>query len=300
VSGPLFHEGWIEYNRLKWKLEPFYIQPTQAGAGVNAVFYTDKTGKIRTPKLNAYSAIEIQYTPTTDYSKIYRQTIDFLNELIERIKDRKIQNHIYLPTSILDIRPFQWNGFMAQTAYTFVIEFPYSLSIANSSVKKNINKASKNGFIIKRVTSNFKSIIDCVKDTENRQKFSYGLTEKDLELLNSLMGEENFRCYAAYDQSGNVKATRIVLHSKNHRAIDLVAATDKNVLDTGITQLLINHILEDLQLAGASSFDFAGAGIPSVAQAKANWGATLTPYYLITDFNLRWLSLQIYQKFLKR
>lgn len=300
MAGPLFHEGWVEYNKLRWKLEPFFIHPPPSEPGVRAVFYTDKAGKIRTPKLNPYSAIEFQYTPTTDPSKIYRQTIDFSNNLIDRIKEKKIQNHIYLPTSFHDIRPFQWKGFLVQTAYTFVIEFPYSISSANSSIKKNINKAVKSAFRIERIVSGFKTVIDCIKDTEKRQSFSYGLTEGDLELLSDLMGEENFRCYAAFDSTGKIKATRIVLHSMNERAIDLVAATDKDVLETGVTQLLIKHILDDLKAAGASSFDFAGAGIQTVAQAKANWGAALTPYYLITNFNLRWLSLQFYNKLLKR
>jgi hypothetical protein len=49
-------------------------------------------------------------------------------------------------------------------------------------------------------------------------------------------------------------------------------------------------IVRELQADGAAGFDLAGANIPSVAAAKANFGARLVPYFTVEGYGVKPLA----------
>lgn len=288
---PLALDGWVEYNCRKWNLKPLKLD-LSANEGhstfVKAVFYLDSKGKIISPDLTPYTPVHFEYTSTESFPRRYRQSIELAELLINEIKKYKIANYIFLPTDIIDIRTWQWEGYRTNIRYTLLLDLPVDLTSAHHSVRKNIKKAVEE-FRFERIYDSYEKVIECITDTEQRQGFSYNIGAEDLNLLRNLITDENFRIYAAFDAFGKIIATRIILAVQNGVAIDWIAATRKEHLNSGITQGLIHYILEDLNSFGVKQFDFVGAGFPNVALAKVDWGAKLTPYYMINQFGLKWL-----------
>ena len=131
--------------------------------------------------------------------------------------------------------------------------------------------------------------MECLKETEDRQGFSHGLTTADICLAKDLLGEEHFKCYGCYAPNGEIASARIILHSHGSRAIDWVAGTKREFLNSGATQAVIAFALENLASKGAIGFDYSGANIPNVAAAKATWGGPLVPFYVLRSPDIRGL-----------
>lgn len=269
---------------------------------VEAVFYLDRSGRIAQLPLNAYMPVAFYPSTTTSLAKINRQWLEAGKYLSQALSRWGIKSMVCLPPEITDIRPFQWEGFEAGIRYTFYVDFPFDRTRLDASVKKNINKSSNAGYYCVYGSDKelLEDIIFCLRETENRQNFKYNLTLDDLLLASELMGKESFRTYVAYSSQGEPASARIVLYSPGSRAIDWVAGTADNHLQSGATQLLIKYIFDDLQKEGALGFDFAGANIPSVAFAKANWGGRLVSYYTLRSYNSRELLRVLKQWIMKK
>jgi hypothetical protein len=69
------------------------------------------------------------------------------------------------------------------------------------------------------------------------------------------------------------------------QACDLAAGTRREFLQSGATQHLIAHVLDDLHCCGATSFNFCGANLRSIAAAKSDWGGRFVTHYTIEGFD---------------
>jgi len=286
---PLFLDGWLELNHLKWNLEPKIVEFREDNKELpllKAVLYYDNKGRIKMPPRNPYLPVEFQSTPTESLSKLGRQWLAVSSMMVEELYRRGLRGTIALSPNITDMRPFQWHGFHVQVRYTFYLDTPVNENQVDYAVRKQIKKASKNGLTCSDIVSP-EAIIECLKDTEDRQGFFYGLSVADIRMAKELLGEEHFRCYGCYVSSGEIASARIVLHSPGSRAIDWVAGTKREFLNSGATQAVIAFALEDLASRGAAGFDFAGANISNVAAAKATWGGPLVPYYTLSSPSVR-------------
>jgi hypothetical protein len=102
-----------------------------------------------------------------------------------------------------------------------------------------------------------------------------------------MMGEDALRAYVCYAPNGEPASMRVALHHPRTRAIDWAAGVNTTYLHSGANQLLIGHMLHDLQQAGATGLDFGGAMVPGVGAMKATWGARLVPYYRVEGGRFR-------------
>lgn len=283
-------DGWLEFNRLKWGLSPVKLRLFESSSerpAVEFVVYTDKKGRIKTPKLNAYLPMIFSPTDTLSIPRLGRQWLSVGKLAAKEFRERGIINAVSFPPLIMDIRPWKWNHFQANVNYSYYIEFPYDIQIAHTSVRNKIKKATNLGYLCER-TLKMDDVIECLKDTGERQGFDYRLGIKDLEVCQRLLGSDILRAYVCYAPNGDTASARVVLTYPGASAVDWVAGTKRDHLhSSGCTQLLISFVLDDLQTAGAQGFDYAGANIPSVAAAKAAWGGQLVPYYTIRQPNAR-------------
>lgn len=294
-QNPLILDGWLEFNRYKWGVEPLKLRLSEEGKelpSIEAVLYLDKKGRIIQPPLNPYLPIVFYSTATDKVPRLYRQWVTVSKLLAEEFMRRGVKGSVAFPPEVPDIRQWQWSGFLGEVRYTFYIELPYDLNLADYSERKQVNKAERAGFTCEIATKGtFGEVIACLRDTEVRQGFNYKLTTKDLEMALEFLGEEAFRIYVCRAPTGEIASARIVLSFPGLRAIDWVAGTRTKFLPSGATQLLIWDALEDLAKHGAIGFDFAGANLPTVSQAKADWGGKLVPYYAIRPLNLRTIGI---------
>ncbi len=300
VQSPLSLDGWLEFNRIKWGVQPFRFKYSPLGSQlpvVETTFYLDNHGKILTPRLNPYLPLTFEPTTAKGSYKLYRQWLQVAEPLVGEMHKRGLRNSIVFSPEIIDMRPWQWAGFCVGILYTFQIDFPFNLQLIEHAPRKKIKQAQKNGYTC-HIASNLADVLACLQETEERQGFKHRLTVADLKNARELLGNESFRAYICYAPNGQPASARIILHSLGSRAVDWVAGTSKDYLQSGATQLLISYALEDLQAAGATGFDFAGASIPNIAAAKMTWGGRLLPHYTVEAYNIRSLAIRL-QNWLK-
>jgi len=291
ITSPLFLDGWLEFNQRKWNLKPEVVEFRDNNKELpllRAVLYYDSKGRVRMPPRNPYLPVDFQPTPTELLGRLGRQWLALGATMAEELRHSGVRGSIAFSPTITDMRPFQWQGFHAQVRYTFYLNFPIDENQIDHAVRKQIKKAAKSGFKCSD-TASPKEIMECLKETEDRQGFSHGLTTADICLAKDLLGEEHFKCYGCYAPNGEIASARIILHSHGSRAIDWVAGTKREFLNSGATQAVIAFALENLASKGAIGFDYSGANIPNVAAAKATWGGPLVPFYVLRSPDIRGL-----------
>jgi len=286
-------DGWVEFNRRKWGLSPLRLSLSEGASdrpAIELVVYTDKRGRIKTPKINPYTPVAFLPTDTQSVPRLERQWLSVSELVVKEFRERGVVNAVSFPPSIVDVRPWEWVGFHVSVRYSFYMDFPYDAEVADHSVRKQVKKAVKLGYRCER-TSQMSDVLECLEDTGERQGFDYGLSAEDLETCQRLLGPDSFRAYVCYAPNGDAASARVILSCPGASAVDWVAGTKCDYLSSGCTQLLISSVLEDLQNVGACGFDYAGANIPPVAAAKATWGGQLVPFYSIEQPNARALAL---------
>lgn len=298
-QSPLFLDGWLEFNQYKWGVKPLRVRLAEGEKdlpALEAVLYLDKRGRIVQPPLNPYLPVAFHPTPTDKVPRLYRQWVSLSELLVEEFVKRGVKGSVAFPPEVTDVRQWQWRGFSVEVRYTFYIDLPYNLGLCDYSNRQRINKAERTGFTCEIATKTvFPEVIACLKETEARQKFTYRLSVKDLETALDLLGEQYFHVYVCKAITGELAAARIIISTTGMRAIDWVAGTKRKFLSSGATQFLIWHSLTDLAQQGATGFDFAGANLPTVSAAKAEWGGKLVPYYAIRPLNMRTLAVMGYR-----
>jgi hypothetical protein len=232
--------------------------------------------------------IDFRPTPSPSSQKRERQWLEVSEEIARQMHTMGLGGAVSLSPEISDVRSWQALGFRAEVRYTYILDLPYSIEDATNAVRKNIKKAARVGYLCEQ-SRDYSAILACIRETEVRQGFRYGLEEDDLRALHTGMGHEHCRMYLCRSSEGEAVSSRIVLHTPGGRALDWVAGTRTLDLHHGVTQQLIDFVLQDLTVAGAQQFDFGGANISSVARSKMEWGGILTPFYAIRPLGFRTL-----------
>ena len=282
---PLFLPGWQEFNRLKWGVTPLPVQLGLENSDLprlDAVLYLNPRGRVVRPPLNPYLAIAFQPTSTTHSFRIASQWMKVAQRLVSKMREFGLSRPLFLPPEVGDVRPWQWSGFRTSVRYTYHLDFPYDLRMADTGVRSRMRRAQRLGYVCER-TTNVRAIWECLKATEERQGFDHRLTVEDLELARRCMGDEHLRGYVCYGPQGEPASAAYVLFSPGGKGIGWLHGAKKEHLSDGVVQLLDAFILEELQANGATEFDFVGANLPGVATAKSYWGCELIPYYVIEE-----------------
>lgn len=293
----LSSSGLLEFNRRRWKLVPRQIRLTEPNSdlpAIEAVYYLDEHGRIRTPPLFWYFPVAFFPTPTNSPGRLGRQWLTLAGLLAKDMKQMTLRTPVTLPWNITDVRPWQWAGFKTSVSYTYLLNLPLDEKKLDPAVRNKTSQAEKMGVVCRRADS-MEDVITCLRETERRQEFSYSVSLEDLRLAEELMGADNFRAYACYTKDNIPISARIVLYGEGGTALDWVAGTQTDYVTSGATQGLIRFILNDLHRVQARQFDFGGANIASVAAAKASWGGQLTPCHVIEATGIRGMLVREYQ-----
>lgn len=273
--------NWAEFNRLRWQcnVEVIKFQVPNSGAFGESLFFTKRYGEFYLPPHNPYHPTSFHPTPTNKPYRSNKQWHEVANLIIDRLLKIRGQVIYHLPPEITDIRPFLWRGFKAEIKYTYYANIPYSIDLASKAIRNKIRKATNAGYYCE-MTDNMEHALQCLIETEQRQKFSHQLTVQDLELAKRLMGKD-LRCYICYSKDGEPVSVNLSILFDPTRATGWIAGTKTSHLSNGVVQLLQSFEFEDLASIGVTNFDFTGANLPSVSESKADWGGDLMPYYVI-------------------
>ena len=294
LPSPLTLDGWLAFNERKWGVRAERVRyPNEHGA-LSAVLYLDRRGRVLLPRLNPYLPAEYEVRRTAQYRQV-RAWNRAADAFAKDLRDRGLAGTIAFPPPIRDLRAFAWHGLRIGVRYTLIQDLPVSQTSGDPDTRRRARNAAAAGYSCE-LTDNFSDVLRCVSDTEERQRFRYGLTLDDLRTLQASLGD-GFRAYICRDPAGRPAASRLVLHRPDGEAIDWVNGTEKAQLTTGASQLLISFTLEDLANAGARAFDWEGANIPSIAAAKERWGGRIETWFTVEPFALRSLAQWIYAQY---
>lgn len=275
-------EKWAVFHAQKWGCDTRVARweaPNSSARGEALVFFNRK-GHLYLPPLNPYHPFSFNPTPTDKQYKLNRQWHEAAKAMIlEMLKAQRITSFVF-PPDITDVRPFVWSGYIAEVKYTFIVKLPYSLDQASTEIRAKIKKATAAGYR-SALTQDMGEVYQCLEGTETRQGFSHHLTRQDLELAQSLLGDQAFRAYVCYAPDGEPVSTSVIVSLYGRRAFGWIAASKTEHLNYGVVQQSQSLALQDLSNLGFAEFDFAGANIPTIAYSKTNWGGQVTPYYLI-------------------
>ena len=279
-SSPLELPAWVAFNRLRWGLGARSVRETVDGAVARAIFYSDRQGRIVQPPTNAYLPVLVDFDERT--SRRESAWLDAGDRIARAMRKQHLHGSVVLPPAITDVRPWQWQGFVASIVYTYIVRLPLDGTLVSRSARRRAAKAVELGLTCE-ITDDAEAVSACLSDSERRQGFSYGISSDHLRAALRQVGPSALRMYLCRDADGNAAASRVILHAPLGTAVDWLAGTADSQLSTGATQRLIQFALEDLGRVGATAFDFAGANLSTVAKAKSHWGGELVPAYSIHE-----------------
>lgn len=285
---------WIEWNQSTWGVDarPFEFRGTHGSQAVLKGYWYLRNKHLVMPPLNAYLPLVFQHSLTTRPDKITRQWHDSVNALLGELRRARMGTALSLPPELSDSRPLDWGGNPTIRAYTYVIEFPFSVGNASSAIRNKVRKAQSRGYRVER-SEDWWSIARCLECTAKRQGFQSPVSASQLARGQQMMGDDFFRGYLVLDSRGKPASGGVRLHKPGGIAVDLLQGADQAAQANGVNQLMYSFVLSELQSAGAMAFDFCGANIPSVAQAKSEWGAALRGYIRIpTPLDLAQMAVQ--------
>lgn len=294
---PIHLPGFVEFNCRKWGLRalPFEYPAQSAGPPrLKGNFYLDRSGRVAMPKVCAYLPVQFDPSPTEKPYRLTRQWTSLAKMMAADMKRLGLASIVNLPPDITDIRPWAWAGFRTLVGYTLRIDFPWNLDQAAYSVRKDVAKAIRAGYVCER-SDDVAALSRCLSGTETRQGISYRMSESDLRMALSLIGSDHLRIYLCRSASGEPASGLAVIHVPGGKAIGWLGGTPPSHLSSGANQHLLAYVLGDLHTAAATCFDFGGANIERVAEAKMVFGATLIPFYRLQLPTLTSLALDTLQ-----
>jgi len=125
----------------------------------------------------------------------HRDWVELVEPIVDDMRRRGVPNAMHLPPEVDDIRPWQWAGFVIGVDYTYYVDLPFEQNAVSSNVRRNCTKAEKAGLHVRRVTdvADLGNVMACLKETEERGGFSWGLDARLLALALDLLGAEHLR-----------------------------------------------------------------------------------------------------------
>lgn len=291
---PLFHPGWIEFNKTYWGLEAEVLEfgPKKGTAWeLRTVAYTNKKGQLVNPPRNPH--IPVEFSSSSDKPSSYnRRKRLAIQELAAYYAERKVKGGVSFSPEVNDVRPFVWSGMEASPRYTYYVDPQcYRKNIDPRAVKKS-RKAVAAGYKCD-VTTDYGAVVSCLSETEARNDFDHQVSKEGLAVLREKMGD-NFLCFIAYDVGHQPVGARITFYADNGMAMAWSAGIRTAALKDGVNNLLGEYALDFFSSRNCQVFDFVGANIPPVAEMKEAWGGELVCYYTIRQPSMRNLARSAY------
>ncbi|MDW8345223.1 MAG: GNAT family N-acetyltransferase [Verrucomicrobiae bacterium] len=262
----------------------------ESGATIRTVFFSNRHGFFQPPYM-AYAGLEVELTPTEQPARLTRQWHELGDALIRELRRRRYNRWLTLPPSLPDARPFTWAGMLATPRYTYIV-WPQDFCLekgCSPEILRKAKKAAKLGYTVRR-DQNLDAAWHNIRSTQQRQDFDYQISPDHLRHALDKLGADRLRIYNAYDSTGQPACSLIVLYRERAVTLDWIAATATEHLKSGVTQLARLALFDDLKTTSSEGFDFCGANIPSVANAKSEFGAALTPYFQLDPLGGRFLA----------
>lgn len=209
-------------------------------------------------------------------------TKELLNEVISYFEALGVSYiNLNLPYSAIDTQPFIWRGYVSKTRYSYLIDLSISQeqlwdNLA-SEKRKSINKAQKDGLIIKE-TTDYELVYSLIIQSLERTNKA-----KNLSILKNILFKfsdtQNTFAFVAYNNNVPIGATFCIVKQKS--AVYLFGGFDSENKHHGAgVSCMWSSILKAKEL-NLEYFDFEGSMNITIERYFREFGGELTPYFCV-------------------
>ena len=246
-----------------------------------------------TPEIGPF--LKIDASNPVSVMDLWKEALTLTSNYLDKLHYSVIS--LSLNKSILDMQPFIWRKFKVIPGYTYIIDLSMSieeiLKRMSNERRKNINKASKDGLLVKEI-NNYEMIKSLAIKTFSRQDME--VNESCLNrILFKFANKENSFAFGTFANDKPIACTFCV-YDKN-TAYYLIGGYDNDSRHHGAGALSMWEAIKYTKKLGLRYFDFEGSMVPQIERYFRGFGGQLTPYYRI---NKAKLPLEILLKFYKR
>lgn len=232
-----------------------------------------KKNSIVLPNHYFYQFIWQKETSKESWSQV--EAFDFLLYMLKK-KYKKIK--VRLPTSIIDVRPFMWNGFNTNLKYTY--EKVTSDLRYHQNINRIVNKR-QNGYSFDKNCDWERNWIFHYNDL---QKFGIRIVNIEIFItyFKKLTEKGLIQVFNAY-KDGLFLTSIISIIDKDCKSayFPLIGTADEHYKN-GLPSLLYNYALLELKKVEVEKVDFFGANIQSISKFKSKFLPDLCPYYEVS------------------
>jgi Acetyltransferase (GNAT) domain len=223
-------------------------------------------------------------TETKYRSKIESKRHSTLNALTDFLmSDIGMFTAVFAP-SVEDVRPFIWKGFETRVHYTYISKLDKETDLLvqyDPPVRRQIKKGEQypHSFHKENAREDILRAQKLEQQSFERQNLDlkYAMGDSFVTFIQSLLEEDSVQVYTIKTEGRAAASLLVILDQAKKMAYYWLAGADPEFLSTGLNQLLLHLVLEDLKEQGFKGFDFVGAGTETIARYKATYNFPLVP-----------------------
>lgn len=197
-------------------------------------------------------------------------------------------------TNFTNWLPFYWSGFKQTTRYTYRFDSLDDLDSTwagfDQKIRTDIRKATNTGIVVDQ-SDDIKQLYDLLCLSYARQNlpppYDFSLLKR---LFTACLKHNCAAVSLARDRYGNAHAGMMLVWDRTS-AYYLVGGGNPHLRSSGATSLLLWNAIKYTKSLNRS-FDFEGSMLPAIEKHFRGFGASLTPYSLITRVSPNLVSLQ--------
>lgn len=245
---------------------------------------------LKNPPLTSYLTPWVQFPEGQSLVQQYGYLNRLVKEWEESLPKAAFHSFLFSPTWQNGMA-FHRAGYEIGTRYTYLLE---NLQKGNqpwvgikTAIRTKIRRAQKELTIA--ASQDYEAFSAIIDHSFRQKKLEFPLSKtRLLHLLQTLYQREKGQVYLARDRSGQVHAGALVLLD-GERAYYSLSGSDSSIRQSGATEALIWHILEDCIASKRNSFDFEGSMVLNVEPVFRYFGGQLTPYLQVQQYKASWL-----------
>ena len=227
----------------------------------------------------------------TKISKIESYEREVIAALTEKIRSDYSYISLALDPSIMDLRPFKFEGWESHAVYTYYVglsDIKFLWDNLDRNCKKNIKKSQESNLVFSKETD-IKQFYDLYSKTYLRQNMAVPASEKTIRAIYTNLKEKGaVQLYSAKKDSQIIALSLVIFDKK--RAYYLLAASDPDNRQYKAPSFLLWNILEDIS-GRYDEIDLVGANTPSIIMFKKGFATKLVPYYVVSNFSNKLIKL---------
>ena len=215
----------------------------------------------------------------------YRKLVSTLSYYIKH-KLRADYQRFTLPPSVIDVRPFIWDGYDASPLYTYKLNLEVTeeelLADFDKRIRSRVKKFQKKYNHTEMRTEGFSEIVDAVK-SRYQQKGRKHETSKTYfqQLIESLTS--NIRAYSIYDGDHYISGI-LTLHHQNMVQV-WIGGTNPDKKYDGVNEFLHWSLIQKLKKDGVKWYERIGANTPHLCENKSKYNFRPVQYYKLEKKN---------------